>query len=90
MLFFQKKSCIVSHAQQTQKQNKPSIMIRKTKEIQTKKNNTKNNEQKKCINIEIKHINIFFYKHNKQKEELKETMNNKNTYKHIKKQQKIK
>jgi hypothetical protein len=44
VVFSKKKSCIISHAQQTQKQNKPSIMIRKTKEIQTKKNNTKNNE----------------------------------------------
>jgi hypothetical protein len=31
------------------------------------------------------HKCIFFNKNNKQKEELKETMNNKNTYKHIKK-----
>lgn len=55
MLFFQKKRLYYEPCTTNKKQNKP-------KEIQTKKNNTKNNEQNKCINIEIKHINIFFNK----------------------------
>jgi hypothetical protein len=61
-VIFSKKKLYYKPCTTNTKTNKPSIIIlKKTKEIQTKKNNTKNNEQKKCINIEIKHINIISF-----------------------------